>query len=246
MEGDQQRVCRPFRSAIPVSDLYDAQFERLETRVIPQLDRDEPAAVVWLAHTPYSGSIAPRLRVRGLRARAGNIQVGSDCVFEHLFHEARFNGWCIGEVHVVDKRILPNGRRDYFEPSPHLRNLENHLGAIAHEICLRCRSASSQRNKIRTLHSDIEGIKNAQQLIESGFLLNEDAICMLNHQRNKLLQIKETIAQLTNTLAQVDLPDLDSCLQQMEANVPQLDLVLEGRTATSGICATISFWSHCK
>ena len=33
----------------------------------------------------------------------------------------------VGEVHVIDPRILPNGRRDYFEPGPHTRNLENQL-----------------------------------------------------------------------------------------------------------------------
>jgi len=62
------------------------------------------------------------------------MQIGTDRIFEHLFEEPRFNGWCVGEVHILDSRIVPNGRRDYFEPSPHLRNLENQLGAIAQTL----------------------------------------------------------------------------------------------------------------
>ena len=99
-----------------------------------RLRADHPAAVAWLARTPYTGSIPARLGVRGLRARVGNMQIGTDRIFEHLFEEPRFNGWCVGEVHILDSRIVPNGRRDYFEPSPHLRNLENQLGAIAQTL----------------------------------------------------------------------------------------------------------------
>jgi hypothetical protein len=44
--------------------------------------------------------------------RCGNIQVGDDRMFEELFPEARFNGWSVGELHVIDPRIIPNGRRD--------------------------------------------------------------------------------------------------------------------------------------
>ena len=94
LNGDHAPIVRPFGQAIPLTNDYSAVFERLETRVIPQLDQDRPAAVLWLAHTPYGGSISQRLAIRGLRARAGNIQIGSDDIFEHLFHETRFQ-WLV-------------------------------------------------------------------------------------------------------------------------------------------------------
>ncbi len=117
VNDDSRPVERPFADTIPLTDQYGAVFERLETRLIPAIDGNDPAAIVWLAHTPYAGSIPRRLGVRGLRARMGNIQIGSDRIFEHLFLEPRFNGWCVGEIHIIDKRLLPNSRRDYFEPS---------------------------------------------------------------------------------------------------------------------------------
>ena len=217
LNGDDAPIVRPFRQTIPLTDDYSAVFERLETRVVPQLDQDRPAAVLWLAHTPYAGSIPQRLAIRGLRARAGNIQIGPDDIFEHLFHETRFNGWCIGEVHVVDSRIVPNGRRDYFESSPHLRNLENHIGAIAHEISSQCRRASSQRNKLRSVRAAINQVKRACDLAASGYLRAEDAAELLERQRERLIQIRQTRQQVQGSTSHSDLDELDLCESQLDA-----------------------------
>ena len=196
LDEDELPIERPFQQAIPLTDAYSATYERLEKRLIPRLDADEPAAVLWLAHTPYGGSIPRHLGVRGLRARSGNIQVGSDDVFGHLFHETRFNGWCVGEVHITDSRIVPNGRRDYFEPGPHLRNLENHIGAIAHEISARCRRASSHRNRLRQAEVAIHQAESARLLARSGYLLPEDAAVLLERSREQMSRIQDTLDEL--------------------------------------------------
>ena len=209
LNGERAPIERPFGEAIPLTDSYSAEFERLETRVIPQLDRDDAAAVLWLAHTPYAGSISRQLGIRGLRARAGNIQIGSDDIFEHLFHETRFNGWCVGEVHIADNRIVPNGRRDYFESGPHLRNLENHIGAIAHEISSKCRRASSQRNRIRAVGAAIQQVKCARDLATSGYLLAEDAAALLARERKRVPQIKQTLDQVQGAASNSELEELD-------------------------------------
>ncbi len=210
-------IRRPFGQAIPLTNDYSAVFERLETRVVPQVDQDRPAAVLWLAHTPYMGSISRRLGIRGLRARTGNIQIGSDDIFEHLFHETRFNGWCVGEVHMVDSRIVPNGRRDYFETGPHLRNLENHIGAIAHEISSQCRRASSQRNKLRAVRAAINQVKRARDLSASGYLRAEDAAELLVRQRKRLPQIRQTLQQVQGATSHLELDELDVWKSQLDA-----------------------------
>ena len=196
LDPDDLPIERPFGHALPLTDTYAAPFERLETRVIPRLDGDEPAAVLWLAHTPYAGSIPLHLGVRGLRARSGNIQVGADGVFSHLFHETRFNGWCVGEIHITDTRIVPNGRRDYFEPGPHLRNLENHIGAIAHKISAQCRQASSHRNRLRQAEISIQQAESARFLAQSGYLLPEDAASLLERTREQVSRVQATLNEL--------------------------------------------------
>ena len=194
VNDDQHPIKRPFKETIPLTDQFGAPYETLETRVIPRPDADEPAAVLWLAHTPYAGSISRRLGIRGLRARVGNLQVGTDRVFEHLFLEPRFNGWCVGEIHILDSRIVPNGRRDYFEPGPHLRNLENHIGAVAQQITLRCRRASSQRNKLRNLNAAIQRLEAARDLVCSGFLCPADAVALVERERVRIPAIRQTTA----------------------------------------------------
>ncbi len=196
INDDRQRVERPFRDAIPLTDDFHASFETIETRVIPRIDGEDPAAILWLAHTPYSGSIPRRLGIRGLRARVGNMQIGTDRIFEHLFQEPRFNGWCVGEIHILDRRIVPNGRRDYFEAGPHMRNLENHIGAIAQEISSRCRQASSQRNKLRNVDAGIHRLKAAYELARSGYLRPADADALIEGERERVPAIRQILEQV--------------------------------------------------
>ena len=221
VNDDDSPVKRPFGETIPLTDKYGAAFERLETRVVPTIDGKEPAAVVWLAHTPYDGSIPRGVGVRGLRARMGNIQIGSDRIFEHLFLEPRFNGWCVGEVHIQDKRIVPNGRRDYFEPSPHQRNLENHIGAIAHEISSRCRRASSQRNKLRQISAAINRLRRARDFAVSGYLRPEDAIALVKRERKRIPEIRQTLTTLeaaTSNSDQKELAHFENQLDNIDVN----------------------------
>lgn len=196
INDDPCPIERPFQDVIPLTDDFGAPFETLETRVIPRVDGEDPAAVLWLAHTPYSGSIPRGLGIRGLRARVGNLQIGTDRIFEHLFQEPRFNGWCVGEIHILDRRVVPNGRRDYFEAGPHLRNLENHIGAIAQEISSRCRRASSQRNKLRNVDAAINRLKATHDLARSGCLRPADSTALVERERDRIPAIRQVLAQV--------------------------------------------------
>ena len=217
VNDDNSCIERPFAETIPLTDQYGAAFDWLETRVIPQLDSNEPAAIVWLAHTRYAGSIPRRLGIRGLRARVGNIQIGTDSIFEHVFVEPRFNGWCIGEVHILDSRLVPNGRRDYFEPGPHLRNIENHLGGITQEIRARCRRASSQRNKLRNVSAAINRLKRTRDLAASGYLRAEDANALVARERMRVPEIKRTLAKVEAVVSNSDQEKLTLYENQLAA-----------------------------
>ena len=115
----------------------------------------EIGAIGWLAHHEYVRSIPPTLGVRGLRARYGDIQVGESNLFEDSFKEPRFNGWTIGEIHILDRRVLPNARRDNFEINHHYSNLLVQLGPVAAAITLRCRTASVARNSTQIISNVI-------------------------------------------------------------------------------------------
>lgn len=138
----------------PHRDTFDAgggrllAYESVEIRQVPDID-GAPAALAWVLHHPYEGAIPVANLVKGLRMRSGDVQVGGGTVLEELFAEQRFNAWSVGEVHVLDRRIVPNGRRDDFEQNAHLNNLMNQLAPLAREISRRCRSNSIRRNWVR-------------------------------------------------------------------------------------------------
>lgn len=135
---------RPHRDTFDVEGKPSVSFETLDFLEIPSAD-DHVAAVAWILHHEYQGALPNESLVKGLRARNGNMQVGGRAVLEGLFPESRFNGWSVGEVHVIDRRIIPNGRRDNFEHNVHYYNLVNHLGPAARDIAHRCRSSSARR-----------------------------------------------------------------------------------------------------
>lgn len=138
------RLYRPFQDEIKVDGKTEAAFTNLEIRNLIGMD-GSIGAVAWVLHHEYSGALSNRALIKGLRLRSGNIQVGDHTLLEHLFPETRFNSWAVGEVHIVDPRILANGRRDNFEHSVHLDNVLNQLAPIAREIARNCRQSSISR-----------------------------------------------------------------------------------------------------
>ena len=80
INGAEEPVYRPYRDAVAHSDTRTAALRNLESFEIAGIDGDI-AAVGWLAHHDYLGAIPVSQRVRGLRARVGNIQVGNDRIF---------------------------------------------------------------------------------------------------------------------------------------------------------------------
>ncbi len=168
-------------------------FKAVETFDVPKIDSPERAAAGWIAHTSYLGAIPKGSGIRGIRARCGNIQVGGEGVFDHLFKEDRLNRWTVGEVHILDSRILPNGRRDYFEPGPHLRNLENHLGAIFRRLAERCRTTSATRTRERRLAGAIADSEEAYALARSGYLTAEAARHLIEQDLDRLTRVRAAL-----------------------------------------------------
>ena len=215
LTDDRAPVTRRQGANILFSENREDPFSEFETLRIPAVDGNSVAAIGWVAHSSYFGAIPKALDLRGLRVREGNIQIGDEDIFDHLFPEERFNRWCVGEVHILDPRVLPNGRRDYFEPGPHTRNLENHLKAIARSIANRCRKASATRNRTRKLLVALHRMESAYDLAASGYLRADDARALTKRTLQQVKDIQKTFAPL-HTYALEDitrLKDLDAKLR---------------------------------
>lgn len=157
---------RPHRDKLELGKSAD-QVTGLEVRDIPN-GEGGLAARVWLLHHGYVGAIPNQNLVKGLRVRVGNIQVGETNLFDDLFPEPRFNSWSIGEIHILDKRIVPNGRRDHFEESIHLQNLLNHVTLVARDIAKRCRTSSIYRKSLRQFDLHRDSVKGKIAVVRQG------------------------------------------------------------------------------
>lgn len=206
-DDDLKPITRRFGESIRFSADRVDSFIEFEDFCIPAVDGIRNAAVGWVAHSSYLGAIPRGLGIRGIRAREGNIQIGDEDVFDPLFPEERFNRWCVGELHVTDSRIVPNGRRDYFELGPHVRNLENHLGAVVRGIATRCRKASSKRNNQRRLLSTLSQVEETYDLAVSGYLSPDDA-------KDLVAQALERIRDLRGDLGSTN-NDVDSQVEKL-------------------------------
>ena len=219
-------VTRLFSNAIRFSDEKIDHFKDFQEITIPSVDRKGLAALGWIAHSSYLGTIPREHAIRSFRARAGNIQVGNETIFDHLFFDDRFNRWCVGELHIMDSRILPNARRDYFEPGPHIRNLENHLIAIFGEVVARCRKASAERNKERRLQSVLREIEDAYHLAQTGYLSTEDSITLITREINHVQDVRDKWDAMS-TWARTELEKLEKKLrgfQVLDSHLPVANL----------------------
>jgi hypothetical protein len=163
--NDSLPIYRPHRNSFVARKGHEDSFADVE--IIEILGNNaKVSAIGWIAHHSYYGAISEEAKLPGLRLRCGNVQVGESNLLNDLFQEPRFNSWTVGEVHVLDERILPNGRRDDFEQSVPFNDLLGHLGALTARITKLCRQSSIQRNRAKRVEGLFLSIENALSILE--------------------------------------------------------------------------------
>jgi len=162
IEGEG-RVYRPHRNIINFGN--GKTMEVGEPELFMVQDRNgEVSAVSWILNHEYLGSLPKSTNVAGWRMRSGNIQVGAEALLEDLFPESRFNGWTIAETHVIDPKVVPNGRRDNYEHSAHLSDLLTRLTPYARKIANLCRSNSITRNAHQRVETELLKLEDKFQV----------------------------------------------------------------------------------
>jgi molecular chaperone HtpG len=193
LSGHAAPLVRPHRNLFQVSEQVADEFNDIQIIHLDGLDGDT-AAVGWILHHNYLGSIARQTAVGGLRLRVGNIQVGDAAILDEIFPEARFNGWSVGEIHVLDPRIVVNARRDHFEQNLHYSNLTAQLAPVARSIAKRCRAASVSRNKAKRF---VRTTENLVTDVHAGVSNDVDDL-LLSHLKACVAQMKNLAKRLTN------------------------------------------------
>lgn len=189
----ERPLYRPYRDEFEARKGLDDRFERLQPVSISGSD-GAIAAVGWILHHGYLGAFPKTSPIKGLRLRSGNLQIGEAELLDEIFPEPRFNSWAVGEVHILDERILPNGRRDHFEQNVHFRSVLAQLAPIARDLGHRCRTSSIRRNWIRQFEQGMRFIRDRQAVIRQGAITKNRRIKVEAEIADRLTELEKIAA----------------------------------------------------
>lgn len=151
-------VFKPHSNEISFTDFLKDKFSNVYFKEF--LDSDNNLlAVCWYLDHNYYGSIPKQLSISGLRLRSGNIQVGDENITAQLFPESRFSGWVVGDIHILSPEIIPNGRRDEFEPNAKYNDLQNQIVIFTKEFGKLIRDKSNIRNQAKSFELKFDSIQ---------------------------------------------------------------------------------------
>jgi molecular chaperone HtpG len=105
-------------------------------------------AWMWIGLSRFEKQIPAINQMRGLRVRSANIQLGDDDALQALFKEKRGNYYFVGEVFAVDKSLIPNSQRNYFNENEIRVMFEDSLRTYFYDV-------------LHKLYTDANKIKNA-------------------------------------------------------------------------------------
>ncbi|MDA1370234.1 MAG: ATP-binding protein [Proteobacteria bacterium] len=165
--GEERTVYRPYRDQFSLSDSVSDKFKRLELVEVEGM-HGGVAAVGWILHHSYLGVIPSSQLIRGLRVREGNIQIGQSNLLTEAFPEPRFNSWSVGELHIVNRQLVPTGRRDDFEVNARYADFIGKIATYGRNIARICRQNSAVRNKIKEFELEEERVRVNLDVLKQG------------------------------------------------------------------------------
>jgi len=210
---NDEQIFKPYRDLVPLSKSRSDTVRGVSFTTL----RDEagaPLGVAWYADLGLLGTLNPSSSVDGVGVRLGNMLIGDRTLMSGLFREPRFNSYLMGEIHVLDGRMLPNARRDGFEDG---QVREAFFAAFAKEIGLpisrRIRGASKERSRTREKEKNLDLMAQVDRLLRIGIaseIQRDDLsrkLCVLMESSNDGDLRKETgkrIAKLAHAVHIVD------------------------------------------
>lgn len=167
------QIFKPYKLAINISSRASESKDEIQGISFFDIkdEEDKLLAIGWYGELNFLGTISDEL-IAGIRIRQGNILIGDSNSLSPLFIESRFNHWCLGEIYIVSKDLIPNARRDGFENN---KTYNAFCNAIKDSIGIilgnKIRQASKARNNPmqKAINKTAKTIQKTKQVLESGF-----------------------------------------------------------------------------
>lgn len=187
------------------------------------------SAYGWLAISNYMGSIFDR-GIKGLRIRKGNILIGDGQTLNVCFKDARFNGWTLGEIFVVDPQLIPNARRDNFEKNSEYFIFTEQIRNIAASIVKEIRNASVARNtELANVLYDEKELKNQ---VDKALSLKDRNLGEKGDLKRRLISAKSALNRFSSR-EDVDLYNKEIAFEEIDMLIGKI----QGTTAYKSLNA---------
>ncbi len=132
-------------------------------------------AWMWVGLSRFEKQIPKANAMRGLRVRSANIQLGNDDVLTALFKEPRGNYYFVGEVFAVNKQLVPNSQRDYFNENETRVLFEDLLRVYFFDVLHKLYyEANRVKNDYKRQEEYLAAVSEYQKKEKSGFVNEEE------------------------------------------------------------------------
>jgi len=213
---DEQTLFRPYKNECEIREDVINDFHHIRFEIFRGLEGGIDA-VGWFLDHDYIGAIPKKLGIHGIKLRSGNIQIGSaDILAADIFPESRFNSWAVGEVHILSKKILPNGRRDNFIQNTHLLNLVGNLAPIGNGVAKISRNLSSERNRLKILDQLYSTSLGLFEIIEKGVLSKAEVKRVKGKLSSHIIKMKQLSGAQQNDRVGLIINELEARLPNVE------------------------------
>jgi molecular chaperone HtpG len=182
------------------------------------------------------GAILPTSGFESLRVRVGNILIGDASLLDPCFGtgtNARFNGYLVGEIHIITRELVPNGRRDDFQDSEMKTDFLRGVEKIVVPLITKSRKDSEYRNLVKPIETAKQTIIKVNKQLESGFVGDEakkSVMATLRAEDQKLTEIQQRrhVPDTIKERAETQSEKLKSLLTEVKEAKPNIDGALEG------------------
>jgi len=202
---NKEQIFKQYRSTVnlcrdSIDEIEGIQFVELH-------DDTSILALGWLGNLNLFGAVNPASGIDGIRLRCGNILLGNKDTLSPLFKETRFNHYLVGELHTVDKQLIPNSRRDDFEDSAIKGKLFNEfIKEIGIPFSSKIRTLSKERGKDKERDNIGTLFRHASAVINHGYLSTRQRdriVARLNnvngrHSTQEVQLAKQLIEEISN------------------------------------------------
>jgi molecular chaperone HtpG len=99
----------------------------------------------------------------------------------------------VGEFHILNRKIVPNGRRDTFEQNTHFANLQSNLQPVLKDIARTCRQNSARRQWERRFDGSEAELREDLKLLESGSLSKRQSSRLGRSMDERVIELEQLV-----------------------------------------------------